>query len=122
MFDTLVRELSPAAVITHGPSDFHRDHVIVYNACLPTQRLQHFDFFSYHPTTCRPIPVTFHPRAYVDITDTIETKMEAIAAHASQFGCRGLAIDMYRDMARMAGRMVGVQYAEGLDVGRMLLA
>jgi len=29
---------------------------------------------------------------------------------------------MYRDIARMNGRMAGVQYAEGLDVGRMILA
>jgi hypothetical protein len=29
---------------------------------------------------------------------------------------------MYREIARMYGRMVGVKYAEGLDVGRMLLA
>ena len=48
--------------------------------------------------------------------------MRAIEAHQSQFKCRGLGIDIYRDIARMNGRMVGVQYAEGLDVGRMLLA
>ena len=40
----------------------------------------------------------------------------------SQFGNRGLPIDIYRDIARMNGRIVGVQYAEGLDVGRLLLA
>jgi len=35
---------------------------------------------------------------------------------------RGLGIDIHRDIARLNGRMVGVQYAEGLDVGRMLIA
>jgi hypothetical protein len=29
---------------------------------------------------------------------------------------------MFRDFARINGRLIGVQYAEGLDVGRMLLA
>jgi hypothetical protein len=29
---------------------------------------------------------------------------------------------MYRDLARLNGRMVGVKYAEGLDVSRMLVA
>jgi hypothetical protein len=29
---------------------------------------------------------------------------------------------MYRDLARLNGRIVGVKYAEGLDIGRMLLA
>lgn len=122
LLDEVVQDIQPAAVLTHGASEFHRDHVLVYNAAVSTQRLSYFDFFSYHPNFCRPVPMPFHPRAYVDISDTIELKMEAIAVHRSQFGNRGLPIDIYRDIARMNGRMVGVQYAEGLDVGRMLLA
>jgi LmbE family N-acetylglucosaminyl deacetylase len=68
------------------------------------------------------VPVPFTPRAYVDISDTIETKIRAIDAHASQFSCRGIDTGLYRDFARLHGRMIGVNYAEGLDVGRMLLA
>ncbi|HEX2565637.1 MAG TPA: PIG-L deacetylase family protein [Burkholderiales bacterium] len=122
MLDAEVRELSPSAVFTHSASEFHRDHVAVYNACLSSQRLVYFDFFSYHPTMCRPVPMPFHPRAYVDVTSTIDVKMQAIDAHESQFACRGISTEMYRDIARLQGRMVGVPYAEGLDVGRMVLA
>jgi len=121
MLDDLIREHNPAAVFTHSSRDFHNDHLLIYNACLPTQRLAYFDLFSYHPTNCRPVPTEFHAKAYVDITETIDAKMHAIAAHASQFGGRGLDTEMYREFARMQGRMVGVQYAEGLDVVRMLL-
>ena len=119
--DALVKEFQPAAVLTHGTSEFHRDHVLVHNAAVATQRLAPFDFFVYHPNFCRPVPMPFHPRAYVDVTETIEEKMAAIAAHDSQFAQRSIPTDIYRDIARMNGRMVGVQYAEGLDVGRMLL-
>jgi len=122
VLDAVVRELKPAALMTHGPNEFHRDHVLVHDAALSTQRLRFFDFFCYHPNFCRPVPVQFHPRAYVDVSETIETKMAAIAAHRSQFGSRGIPLDIYRDIARLNGRMIGVQYAEGLDVGRMLLA
>ncbi|HZQ72217.1 MAG TPA: PIG-L deacetylase family protein [Burkholderiales bacterium] len=122
MLDRLVRELSPAALFTHSASEFHRDHVTVHNACLSSQRLVYFDFFFYHPTMCRPVPMPFHPRAYVDVTSTIDAKMQAIDAHQSQFACRGIGTDMYRDIAQLQGRMVGVPYAEGLDVGRMVLA
>jgi len=122
MLDREVKEFAPAAMLTHGPAEFHRDHVLVHDACVSSQRLRYFDFFTYQPNFCRPVPVAFHPRAYVDISETIETKMRAIAAHQSQFKCRGLDIDVYRDIARMNGRMVGVPYAEGLDVGRLLLA
>jgi LmbE family N-acetylglucosaminyl deacetylase len=121
VLDNLVRAFRPDAVFTHGTSEFHRDHQIVHAAVASTQRLRYFDFFSYHPTMCRPVPVPFHPRVYVDISETIDTKMEAIAAHESQFGHRGLDLHLYRDMARLCGRLVGVQYAEGLDVGRLLL-
>ena len=123
MLDRLIHELAPAAVITHGDADFHGDHLLVHNACLPTQRLRYFDFFCFHPSMCRPVPTVFHPRAYVDVSETIETKMQAIRAHASQFGSRRLTTaDMYRELAHLQGRMVGVEYAEGLDVLRMMLA
>jgi len=121
MLDAVVRESEPAAVMTHSAAEFHRDHVTVHDATVSTQRLLPFDFFSYSPTMCRPVPVRFHPRLYVDVSDTIEAKMAAIRAHASQFGCRGISTDLYRDVARLNGRMVGVEYAEGLDVARMLV-
>jgi LmbE family N-acetylglucosaminyl deacetylase len=122
VLDAVVRELQPAVVLTHGANEFHRDHVAVHNACLSTQRLKNFDFFHFNPTMTRAVPVAFHPRAYVDVSDTIDLKMQAIEAHASQFGARGLDTELFRDVARMSGRMAGVKYAEGLDVGRMLLA
>ena len=121
MLDAVVRECHPAAVFTHSASEFHRDHVSVHEATVSTQRLQQFDFFSYSPTMCRPVPTQFHPRLYVDVSSTIDAKMEAIRAHASQFGCRGISTDLYRDLARLNGHMVGVEYAEGLDLARMLV-
>ena len=122
LLDDVIRQYKPAALLTHSKVDFHNDHLLIYNACLPTQRLAHFDFFSYHPTNCRPVPIAFHPTAYVDVTDTIDAKMHAITAHASQFGGRGLDTEMYREFAHVQGRMIGVPYAEGLDVVRMVLA
>jgi len=122
MLDELVRELGPSALLTHGPSDFHRDHVAVYHAAVSAQRLSQFDFYSYQPTMCRPVPVPFQPRAYVDISETMEIKLRAIAAHPSQFGARGITFELYQDIARLTGRLCGVQYAEGLDINRMVFS
>jgi LmbE family N-acetylglucosaminyl deacetylase len=122
VLDELVREFAPDAVLTHGTADFHADHLLVHNACVPTQRLRSFDFFGFQPSMCRPVPTVFHPRAYVDISDTIDIKMQSIMAHASQFQDRRLSLDMFRDYARFQGRMVGVEYAEGLDVMRMMIS
>ena len=120
MIDDVVKELAPACVLTHGPTDFHRDHVTVYNASMASQRLAAFDFYSYLPTMCRPVPVPFQPRAYVDVTSTIDIKIRSIAAHESQFHSRGITFEMYRDISRLNGRMAGVEYAEGLDVNRIV--
>jgi LmbE family N-acetylglucosaminyl deacetylase len=122
LIDGQVRELAPSAVLTHSASEFHMDHVAVYNACVSSQRLSYFDFFSFHPTMCRPVPMPFHPRAYVDVTPTIDLKMAAIEAHASQFSCRGISTELFREIAHLQGHMAGVPYAEGLDVARMVLA
>ena len=121
LVDREVKDLAPAAVLSHGAAEFHRDHVMVHEAALAAQRLRYFDFFTYQPNFCRPVPVAFQARAFVDVSDTIDTKMRAVEAHASQFSQRGISTDIFREMARLAGRLVGVQYAEGLDVGRLLL-
>lgn len=120
--DDLVRKHDPAAVISHGPTNFHKDHVLTHNACLAAQRLHFFDFLCYYPTSCHPIQVPFHPQAYIDITDVMEKKMEAIHSHTTMFACRGLTTDHYRDTARHWGRMAGVEYAEAVEVMRLRLA
>lgn len=120
MLDELVKAFKPAAILTHGPTDFHRDHVTIYHATVPAQRLAQFDLYSYVPTMTRPVPVAFEPNAFVDISATIDTKLRAIAAHQSQFYSRGLAFEFYRDMARVSGRMVGAEYAEGLAIHKIV--
>jgi N-acetylglucosamine malate deacetylase 1 len=120
LLDALVKEFRPAAVLTHGPTDFHRDHVTLYHAMVSTQRIAQFDLYSYVPTMTRPVPVPFEPNAYVDISSTMDTKLRAIAAHKSQFYSRGLPFEFYRDLARVNGRMVGVDYAEALAIGKIV--
>jgi len=122
MIDDVVRDLRPAALLTHGSTDFHGDHVLVHHASVPAQRLHPLDFYCYLPTMVRPVPVPFQPRAYIDVSSTIEKKIAAIAAHKSQFGARGISFDYYREIAHLNGAMCGVEYAEGLDVGRMVFA
>lgn len=119
--DALVNQFEPVAVLSHGLADFHRDHVLVYNACLSAQRLRFFDLFCYHPTSTRPIPLPFFPQLYVDISATVDVKMRAIRLHESQFGKRGLDPGHLLETARHYGHLIGVEFAEGLEVVRMKL-
>jgi LmbE family N-acetylglucosaminyl deacetylase len=54
---------------------------------------------------------TDQPNYYVDITPTIDLKIEALRAHASQIRTEGLE-DTIRMRARMVGQEIGVEYAE----------
>lgn len=119
--DELVREIDPAVVITHAASNFHHDHVLVYKACVSAQRLHFFDMLCFYPNSCHPVTTPFHPQAYIDISKTIDRKMEAIRQHTTQFTCRGLTTDHYVEVAREYGRLAGVEFAEGLEISRINL-
>jgi LmbE family N-acetylglucosaminyl deacetylase len=54
---------------------------------------------------------TDQPNFYVDITSTIDLKIEALRAHASQFKGREIS-DELRARARLAGQVIGVAFAE----------
>jgi LmbE family N-acetylglucosaminyl deacetylase len=54
---------------------------------------------------------TDNPNYYVDITRTIERKIEALLAHASQIGSRDIA-EFVRARARVVGGEIGVEFAE----------
>ncbi|MDD5305674.1 MAG: PIG-L family deacetylase [Elusimicrobia bacterium] len=121
MIDGLVKELKPAAMFTHCLANLHLDHKLAYEACMASQRLSYFDIFCYCPTTCHNVNIPFSPHAYIDISDTIEAKMRAIQAHSSQFDARGLKTAHYREADNHKGRFVGVEYAEGVEIVRMMV-
>jgi LmbE family N-acetylglucosaminyl deacetylase len=54
---------------------------------------------------------TDDPNYYVDITSTIDQKIEALRCHASQIRTEGLE-ERIRTRARQAGLVAGVEYAE----------
>jgi len=56
-------------------------------------------------------------QCFADITDTIETKINAIGAHKSQVP--KLDLESSRDLARAMGRISGYQYAESYEALRV---
>lgn len=119
MIDAQVKELEPAAMFTHCLANLHLDHKLAYEACMASQRLRYFDIFCYSPTSCHAVNIAFYPHAYIDISDTIEEKMRAIRVHSSQFDSRGLNTERYREADSHMGRVIGVPYAEGVEIVRM---
>jgi LmbE family N-acetylglucosaminyl deacetylase len=62
--------------------------------------------------------VTNEPDTYVDITDTIDTKVAALAQHVSEEG--EAAAPWVRERARTVGEEAGVEYAEAFKAFRFV--
>ena len=117
--DGLVREYRPAALFTHARDETHWDHFVLSRAVDSTLRLGPTDVLHFNNTVYRNPCQPWQPRLWVDVTSTLDLKLEAIAAHHSQFAARGKDVSVFRELARTHGRNLGVGYAEVFDVMRL---
>lgn len=126
--EEVVDDVRPRLVYTHHGGDLNVDHVLTHRAVL---------------TACRPLPgstvdgiftfetvsstewapeaaAQFHPQHFVDVTDTLERKLEALRAYDMEMRpfphARSLrAVDA---VARARGASVGMEAAEAFGVVR----
>lgn len=126
----LIRSARPDIIITHHPADYHGDHNAVTKLVLDASFTATLPYYiTAHP----PHPVTppiyfmdtvtgidFNPAEYVDITTTLELKIEAMRQHESQFTwieehhTTGV-LELIETIARFRGLQCGVRYAEGFQ-------
>jgi LmbE family N-acetylglucosaminyl deacetylase len=117
--DMLVNDVQPDLVITHSAHDMHWDHSLVNRATVSALRRMPCNLLAYVSSyemnaqnSTRSVG-----QCFADISETIERKVEAIAAHASQLP--KMDLDSTRDLARAMGRLAGVQFAEAYEVLRL---
>lgn len=130
----VIRLADPDLIITHFPNDYHSDHIntskLVFEATyLANLKLWESD---YEPSTKLPYlyymdtvaGINFEPQEYVDITDTIDTKIEMMSKMQSQLGwlkdmhdCD--AGEFIRAVARFRGFQAAVPYAEAFCQQKM---
>lgn len=132
----LIRRTRPDVIISHAPNDYMPDHVetsklvfdAAFTASLPNYRTDHpshdqVPVLYYMDTMAG---VEFLPTEYVDITDTLDAKLDAFRAHASQLTWlkEHDQVDMVEQItavARFRGLQCGVNMAEGFTVCRTWL-
>ena len=131
-FIDLVRYCKADVIFTHNPKDYNPDHELTSKivndiaVMIPIAKIQ-----TRNPP-CDKIPIIVHceagnglgfiPTHYVDITDTIETKMAMCREHKSQVDWMQANykdtldgkdfMEQYYTMARYRGIQCGVEYAE----------
>jgi LmbE family N-acetylglucosaminyl deacetylase len=124
----VVKEVKPDVVITHNPDDYMRDHIetskLAFNASFGSS-LPHMVRAVERHTKFAPIfymdtlaGIGFIPTEYVDITEFIEQKLEALSRHESQIKWmkdhdRIDFLDFVRTCSKYRGLQASVPYAEG---------
>ena len=126
-----IRRWRPDLVITLNPyrtydnfPGWHRDHRttarVVLDCVYPLAR-DHLSFPEllpdYEPHKVREVYTVQweQPRLVIDITDTMDLKLEAIRCHASQVSDFKAFEDRTRNRAATIGKGSGYSYAEGFD-------
>ena len=124
----VIRYADPDLIITHDPDDYMPDHTSVsklvfdaaFTATLP-------NYYTKEKKAAKLVPiyymdtlagVNFNPTMYVDVTDTIDLKIEMLNCHESQIVWMrdhdGIDFpDMVRTCSRYRGYQCGAEYAEG---------
>ncbi len=120
--DSIINELHPDLLISHHPFDSHQDHKSAADIIFAVSRQGRVkNVLSGSTLPYRPNVFAFRPQFYVDITETIETKLDAIRAYKTQykkFGSEKL-IEQVKSMAKYYGWAMGYEYAECFEVIRM---
>ena len=117
--DEVVSEHKPHLVITHSAVDLHWDHRLLHHATVSALRRTPCDLLAFLSSP----EMNAHSRAvgqcFADITETIDLKLQAIAAHTTQMDRSKFDLGASRDLARAMGRISGVKYAETYEVLRL---
>jgi len=119
VFNGLQSEIEPDIVLIPHIKDPHQDHSTVGLCAIRTFRSRE-TILQYE--ILRHGSATFTPNLYVDITDFMDDKIEAVKCYASQKVKRKFFdVESYRALARTRGFQSGYDYAEGFDVYRLYL-
>lgn len=126
----VVRQAKPDLVITHSPQDYMQDHLEVqklafdasFSASIWNQQDRAAGVAAITPLYYMDTlaGVNFLPAEYVDISDVIEVKLEALGCHHSQIDWmrdhdKIDFIDFVATCSKFRGLQCGVRYAEGFQ-------
>lgn len=115
-----IKEIAPDFIFINFFCDTHQDHRTVNRSVLSATRYVRNVLFYEVPTTS-----DFNPQVFVDISETLDTKIQALEAHHSQIlrtNIEDLSISQIaRSCANFRGIQGRVKYAEGFCALRLFI-
>jgi LmbE family N-acetylglucosaminyl deacetylase len=130
--EAFVQRHRPSLLLTHHSGDVNIDHRLVHDAVIsacrpqpghPVKELLFFEVPS--STEWRPSGSlnSFNPNYFVDITEALPKKLEALNAYAEELRAfpHPRSIKAITALAQWRGAMVGVEAAEAFMLGRKLI-
>lgn len=126
-----IRQHRPHWIFAPYPVDAHPDHIAVTRIAEDARfdaKLTKTDIPGepWYPKRiiyyfCTHLRMNFTPNFCIDITDTVEVKLQAVAAYASQFvGNSGHVPEMVRTISAYFGSRIGTAHAEPFFTHEML--
>jgi LmbE family N-acetylglucosaminyl deacetylase len=118
--ERVINKASPNIIFTHFIFDTHQDHIRTAHSTISASRNQR-TILLYEPINQSGQGyVPFRPQVYVDISDFINYKTNALKSHASQYErYSNKWIKGVKSRAEFRGFEMGVDYAECFEVVRM---
>jgi LmbE family N-acetylglucosaminyl deacetylase len=118
--ETVIKKIAPHFIFVQHEDDTHQDHKSLAKATIAATRYVRNVLFYEGPTT-----QNFSPTIFVDIKETLETKLAMLLAHQSQVqktNIQGLSItDIVRSTAVFRGIQGRVQFAEAFAPLRLFI-
>ena len=130
-FEDAYNRIKPDLLVLPHGEDFDQDHVACFKAAFAAarplpQKLGKFfprRVLTYESPKLVWSSAPFHPTLYLDISDTLERKLEAIKAYSSQLRSPPdvRSPENLRSLAYLRGSEIGCEYAEAFSVLRWVL-
>jgi len=115
--ENVVNQIHPQRVYTHSSKDTHQDHRYTALASISAARYVP-EILAYELPLAFP---SFNPQVYIDITDTLKTKVKALMTYKSQAEKEYMKTEAVEGLARYRGHQAGVKYAEAFEVIRIII-
>jgi LmbE family N-acetylglucosaminyl deacetylase len=126
-----VEEARPEIIYTHHPGDLNVDHRITFQAVLTATRplpgscvreLYTFEVPSSTEWAFHQLEPSFKPNVFVDVSETIETKIKAMAQYGSEARPfpHPRSPEALRSIARRWGTVVGLESVEAFELVRSI--